>query len=828
MLASGAAAILIAYLPGALVFRLPVAGRDRRAALAAEERVFWHVVISLAWSLVVVLGLAAINRYQFGVLLGINAVASIAMAATGRRGLAYGGHAPRVSWTALIPIGLILIGLWRFFPPSEYIIGGRDPGVYVSEGIQMAQRGSIVIRDDAVAEVPAESRDLFFQRGGLEQYNSLRFMGFFVRDPGRGEVIAQFPHLFPASIAIGYGIHGLTGARQTVGFWAILGLLAVYFAGARIVGRAAAGAAATLLALHVITVWFARYPNAEMMLQVFIFAALLATARAHQDDDRFFAPVAGVLLGLMTFLRIEALIVFAAVAAGLTLAVVADRRRLYASFLLPFIIVAGLGLVYLAGPLRAYVWQPLQYILHLPLSLVSAGIAAALAALVLLAWLRRRFADLARSSVPITLLVLLLAAAAYAFFIRRPIEGDLTSYDAYALRTFTDFYLRRIGLVAALVGLVLVARRDFWRDPCFVILLGAFSLIFFYKIRIVADHFWMTRRFLPVILPGALLLAGAAAMGTRWESHGARAWVRRAAGLGIIIWLGINYAGAAKPVLAHVEYAGIIPYLEELSGQFTSRDLVIVESRDSQADTHVFAVPLAYIYDRDALVLTSARPDKAALASFIAFARTRHPRVLFLGGGGTDLLSRRITATPLADGRVRVPEYESAFDAYPTGRRWKDFNYTVYELTLDERPAGPFVLDIGDRDDLNVVRFHGKEETEGRSIRWTGASSQIALPGMRGVEREIELVMHDGGRPKSAPPARVEVLFNNVVIGTVSVGPGFRPYVVALPPALAAEAASADEPAQLRLVSTVWNPRETSGGADDRFLGVMLDRVAVR
>ena len=48
-------AIAIAYIPGALIFRWPAWDRDRRAALGADERVFWHVVISLAWSLAVVL-----------------------------------------------------------------------------------------------------------------------------------------------------------------------------------------------------------------------------------------------------------------------------------------------------------------------------------------------------------------------------------------------------------------------------------------------------------------------------------------------------------------------------------------------------------------------------------------------------------------------------------------------------------------------------------------------------------------------------------------------------------------------------------------------------
>ena len=102
------------------------------------------------------------------------------------------------------------------------------------------------------------------------------------------QVVGQFPHLFPASIAIGYGVNGLSGARQTTGVWAILGVLAVYFTGVRILGRTAAAAAATLLALNVIQVWFAKYPNSEVVMQALLFAALLANARAHVDGERFF------------------------------------------------------------------------------------------------------------------------------------------------------------------------------------------------------------------------------------------------------------------------------------------------------------------------------------------------------------------------------------------------------------------------------------------------------------------------------------------------------------------------------------------------------------
>ena len=41
-----------------------------------------------------------------------------------------------------------------------------------------------------------------------------------------------------------------------------------------------------------------------------------------------------------------------------------------------------------------------------------------------------------------------------------------------------------------------------------------FSVSVFYRLRIVPEHFWMSRRFLPVILPGALLFVCAAAFAT--------------------------------------------------------------------------------------------------------------------------------------------------------------------------------------------------------------------------------------------------------------------------------------------------------------------------
>ncbi|MEO6221955.1 MAG: hypothetical protein ABIP90_01805 [Vicinamibacterales bacterium] len=818
---------LVAYLPGAALFRLPYWNRERRAKLDAEERAFWHVHLSLAWTLTVVLALAAAGEYRFTLLLGINSIFTLAMLVVAGRRLKYEGTAKPASWTIVLPLCLVALGLWRFFPVSEYIIGGKDPGVYVNEGIQIAQRGTLVITDHAIAAVPPFALGLFYRSEYREEYYSAGFMGFFIQDPASGRVIGQFPHLFPSSMAVGYGIRGLTGALQTVAGWALLGLLGVYFAGARLFGRGAGFAAAGLLGLHVAQVWFARYPNSDVVLQAALFASLLAFARAHQDADRFFGPVAAWLIGLQLFSRVEALLAIVILTGTVVLVwLTSPKERLKLNFLVPLMLCMGIGLFYLTGLMRGYSWRANVFLVNLPLANVAAGAGAAVLVLAILLWGRQRYAGVARRWIPIGLAGGLVALAAYGYLFRTA-GGRLAQHDADTLRTFVDIYLWWPVLVAALAGLVILARRGFWRDPAFAFTFAGFSIFLLYKMHIVPEHFWLARRFLAIILPGSLLLASAAALGPLTSVRGL-AVIRPLAGAVLLGFTAQHYAAAAAPVIPHVEYRNIIPYLERLAARFTGRDLIIMESRNAESDIHVLGLPLAYIYAKPVLVLNSPKPDRLRFRYFVEDALRKYDRVFFVGTGGTTLLSRELVATSVDSDRVQIDEFEVTQDRLPRESRRKEFDYGVYQLSIGQPGRGPFTLDVGLRDDLHVLRFHAKEESEGRSIRWTQDASEVALSGLEGGEEAVTLLMSDGGRPSAAVPARVRVLFNGVQIGEAAVAAGFHPYVFPIPPALAAAAARADEPATLRLESTVWVPRDITGARDTRQLGVMLDTVSVR
>jgi hypothetical protein len=824
--------LVIGWLPGAVLFRLPCCSRDRRAALDAEERIFWSVILSVSISLAVVMLLAAAGRYSFARLLVADIAIAAAAALFGRARLGYGGTAKRPTLGAIVPIALIVIGVWRFFPSAEYILGGRDPGTYMAEGVQIAQRGTLFYDDPVVATVPAFAKDLFFPSHDTPWYHSVRFMGFFITHPDRGVVVGQFPHLFPASIAIGYGVDGLTGARRTVGVWAILGVLAFYFAGRRLAGSTAAAAAAALLSLHVAFLWFARYPAAEMAMVTLVWAALLATARSHVDGDPFFAPVAGWLLGLSLFLKIDAAIAVATVVAGVALGTFAKQRPRM-SFFATLLPLAALATLYLIGPMRAYMRTHLLFMTQVPAwQFAVAAIAAVFVIWALVARARNeRVASAVLRWAPYVLIVATCVAAVYAVFFRQA-GGRLAAADAYALRTFTYLYLTLPALIAALIGYAVVVRRSLWRDPALILTVTVFAFFMFYKPRITPDHFWMARRFVPVILPGALLFVAAAAF-SRDPATGS--WrtrlMRPLIGVALVGIVAVHYSRVSAPLVAHVEYAGVTGKLEELAKTVEDDDLLIVESRNAGGDIHVLGLPLAYIYARNVLVLHSPKPDKAAFAAFLEWAQTKYRRVLFIGSGGTDLLSQHYGVEVLRSERFGVPEYETTVDRLPRTVHRKDFDFGVYRFTATAAQGNIwFDLDVGVQDDLHVVRFHAKEteQSTGRTFRWTSRSSFITVTTLQPSSREVTLWMNNGGRPAAAPPADVEIFLHQQSLGTVRVENGFRPYSLPIPPELAARAAATGGPVELRLVTALWNPARVLGTSDDRDLGVMVDRVAVR
>ena len=525
----------------------------------------------------------------------------------------------------------------------------------------------------------------------------MRFLGYFITDLDRGVVIGQFPHLYPAWVAIAYELNGLTGARYVHGLWAIAGVLAVYFLGAALFGRRAGFAAAGLLTLNVAQVWFARYFISEPFLQALIFTALLAFVRSQDKQGQFFAPVAGALSGLIIFVNLSGVIFMAALVA----AAIAGRimgSRLRASFLLPLFGIGAVAGVYyvavlphyaLSTPVRTAAGQQPALLLALTVVGLAAGILFVRSA-------GPRLGRLIDRWLPPLTLGIILTLGIYALFFREarsvwtqaPLERE-------GIVTFTRYYLQPLGLVAALAGWAIVSGERFRRALPFLAVAAGYALFYFYDPLITPDHFWAARRYVPVILPAALLLAGAAVFmpvsGTdhRWLAWCAtpRANTLRAAAGGLVLFvLAVQYGAATRPILRHTEHAGMIPAVESLARRIGPNDLLVMPTRNA-SDAQTFALPLAYIYDRNVLPLRYNSPDPKAFGAFLDWARQRYDRVLFMGSGGTNLLTRRITPKLISNEPDPRTVLRPDAQRVPPGGRFLGVRLRPLRAVAGSRPA---------------------------------------------------------------------------------------------------------------------------------------------
>jgi hypothetical protein len=164
-------------------------------------------------------------------------------------------------------------------------------------------------------------------------------------------------------------------------------------------------------------------------------------------------------------------------------------------------------------------------------------------------------------------------------------------------------------------------------------------------------------------------------------------------------------------------------------------------------------------------------------------------------------------------------------NGYPTDVRYKEFDFGIYRFVAAGQADGTLAIDVGDQDDLQVVRFHAKERDARGTYRWTRALSYLSLVDVPPDARALVLWMDDGGRPAAAAPATVELQIGETSLGRVVVRGSIQPYRFPIPPEVAQAISSSRDAVTVRVRTATWRPREVLQAGDDRELGVMVDRV---
>lgn len=413
---------------------------------------------------------------------------------------------------------LVLIGIvcWVGFNiifSSQHIFTNRDPATYNLGGIWL------ITHDDIRIEKPAALESLAVE--GLESES----LGFLTNPNDESEILAQGAHLLPALQGLVGKVFGIEGVLRANALFGAFALLAFYGFSRLLVRPQWAALGTLIMALSLPMIFMTRDSYTEPLSMTFLFGGLSLLMYAQKRRDPWQWWLAGLVLGAAALTRIDAYITFAGillfvVVLLMTTAPLQRRQTFVAAAWLAVGMMLGSYLAWLDVSTLSVAYYQAHAQFILPQLYLLAGIAASGVILVTLNW---RFNTLGildrftRSWRDRTLLIGI--SAFFLILVSRPIWfiGYQENSEGTQVRTFSEqtmnwiiWYIGPVTVVAGVIGLALIVNRllkgrDLLLLP-FILALSVTALLYLLKPSITGDQVWATRRLLPIVIPGIVLL----------------------------------------------------------------------------------------------------------------------------------------------------------------------------------------------------------------------------------------------------------------------------------------------------------------------------------
>ena len=200
-------------------------------------------------------------------------------------------------WQVLL---LVVVAIFFRLPPSNYVSGGQDQGVYVNLAGHIVNSGGISVEDRVAKRLHDSSAAKIYAEENAAVSGDF-LLGIFQKDsPSGSKLEFQFYHLFPVFMALVGGSLGLDASVYALTFLSILSVLFFYCLALNLSERPRlAFWAALLLAVNPLHSFFSRFPVSEIPTLCMTLAAgwLLARSwRARAVDAMDWRPWWDVLL----------------------------------------------------------------------------------------------------------------------------------------------------------------------------------------------------------------------------------------------------------------------------------------------------------------------------------------------------------------------------------------------------------------------------------------------------------------------------------------------------------------------------------------------------
>jgi hypothetical protein len=651
---------LMLFLPGYALFR---------------GRLFKGVDVSWAQRLLVVIGTSAAITSLLALLMAeagflriwlldlvLAAVAVVAL-------LVFGSTPRRIffprpgRWEVVIVLVLIVLSVFIFFKPAEFVGGEGDPSYYFNIGFNLAHTGAINITEASVPKMSDYELFTFYVN------NIAQFDAFQLRERATGRIQPLLYHLLPVWIGLFIMLMGTFGGLYVIPLFALLGLLALYALARRVAGVVGAAAACLLGATFTLTVWFARIPLSEMMGAFFVLCSILFFIDCLRRDNILMGLGAALCATAAACARPEAALLFVPLLAVMVVRMF-QKRYAAADYVTAdaLLVGAGLVLVYIKVAEFNYVSANFGKVVKLLGSHANMNTLLGACALVLLAGLvvfnlvplqrllarsgrRLRTGLGARAPVIVrvcqgALAVVVLLAFLFLFNFGR---GAASARAPQKMFISTALLFGGVAVFVFVAGLCLLLLRAEQLSFSFIaaFMVVALSVGVQESSLALGLYPWDSRRYMTLTVP--LLLVGFGFLASAlWKYRGV---VLKAVVVVVTVLFVVLFCWRDAVFFNMTDYKGLNAQLTQAAGKMDGDVVIFVNGYNAE----VFGVPLRYQHGVDVRKVFVLR-DARAVAQLVKSYTDQGRRVLI---DTTDMHAANIRVTRDINSRLKfVPAFD--------------------------------------------------------------------------------------------------------------------------------------------------------------------------
>ena len=606
--------------------------------------------------------------------------------------------------TAAISVILLVAAVLYLTFPSYYMWSGRDYGLYIVNAVHTAETGgSFYDRDEFLSDNYDELSEIV-QLGYPALFSS--YEDGISDDPGA--INAQFLPMYWCLLAVGYSLAGMWGLFRTSAVITLVTLFVFYIFVKRMSNWKAASAATLLLAICPAQVWGARITQSEQLAQlVFVLAAsLFAYGWKNQKNNAVY--LAAAVVGAGCFCRMDNYILGLGLLCMAIYAVLwrKEQNRVMRNAVIQYLIWGAVSLTY--GFRVHYHYYREHWDRGVLKWLVLGN--AVLAVLYLILLLAKRkvsinpIEKICRSRVLSGLFMLLLTVFFVLLWVQPLFQGAET--EASALQQYC-WYISPVTLIFSLYGLwgyIVAAREKFKQEvePHLLFIGTGLISTMLYSVRpsITMDHFWMSRRFLPVNFP-FLILFGIYGVWRLWESRGRFRIVTKCIALCSFALIFVYVAKRDGVIWNRTAYDGISACYDAVADALPDDTLILTDNEGS-------AAILRYIYHKN-IYLMSEKCDAEVLERYLS----KHEKICYVGDIAGIGAQWGLNVTKCSEGSIYAMAPEESYGYYPVS--WREYRraMNVYEITASGNEHTP--IDI-----MNSLYLNENSVRDGESIIMNG------------------------------------------------------------------------------------------------------------